>query len=259
MAVTYNSLNEIKYKYVKQRFKSAMRYGSKYDKEFEKERKALLKKYKGYPSYAQKNLKKELLCKAYYSSSPQATFWWLENSPIKFTGGSDRGLRVLYAKYVQLNLTTDIWAFKSENITYYTPVVAQFFNRILPDIDYQKIGFKDKNDCVNAIAESHVRLLRDKNFEEKLKHYNKYNVGICSPFYTYELWLAFKYEQIKRESKQITNDSLHEMYETWIDNFLEYVSDIHFASAIKIGIFYDKYYDDLDKSDNPDQEHIVVI
>ena len=45
MAVTYTSLNEIKDKYVKQRFKSAMRYGSKYDKEFEKERKALLKKY----------------------------------------------------------------------------------------------------------------------------------------------------------------------------------------------------------------------
>lgn len=255
MAVTYTSLNEIKDKYVKQRFKSAMHYGSKYDKEFEKERKALLKKYKDYPSYAQKDLKKELLCKAYNSSSPKATFWWLENSPIKFTGGSDKGLRVLYAKYEQLTLSTDIFAVHSENVTYFTPVVAQFFNRILPDIDYQEIGFKDKNDCINAIAESYIRLLRDKNFEQKLKQ----GVAVNSPIFTYECWLAFHYEQIKSKNNKATKDDRHEKYEAWIDNFLEYVRNINSTFGIKIRVYYDKYYEDLDKSDNPDQEHIVVI
>lgn len=202
-------------------------------------------------SYAQKNLKKELLCHAYRSLSPKATFWWLENSPIKFTSGSNEGLRVLYAEYCHLSLTESIFAINKRDISY-TPTYAEFFNRILPDINYSEIGFKDKEDCIHAIAESYIQLIRDKNFEDKLKQHSKCNVAICSPFFTYEFWLALKYEQIKTENDKITKEALHEMYEEWIDDFLEYVKEIQSAYNINIRYYYEKYYD-------PDKENIVII
>ncbi len=156
---------------------------------------------------ADKNLDLETKLKEVYKlRNEESAFWWYENSIKKPNTGSKENIEKLHTKFLCLSEYQLESLYYSKAKTGSVEQMKDFVRMTLPDIDYKKKGFEDKEACLEEMFKQWqpLRLFICKRFNNS----SRYDYEL-SPYYTPAYWSLFnekvELHDIIQEFLNVTN------------------------------------------------------